>query len=184
MKQKGYSYSYIQNQLETRFNRESRNCAELLLLTPTIAVTDKFNPEQKFLTWECHLPSLIQLENDLLRWKAFWQRQRIPDNLLEFLNAITKADFPNVFTLLCIACVLPISSCEPERSFSTLRRTKTYLRSTMLTSRLTALTVMNQQIGMDLNYDRIMEIFITKHVECLTLLYCLIIKMIWYIMYT
>ena len=35
---------------------------------------------------------------------------------------------------------------------------------------------MNQQINMDLNYDRIMEIFITKHAQML--LYCLIIKMI------
>ena len=158
-------------QLENRFNKESRNCAELLLLAPSLTVTDEFNPAtayQSMLTWECHLPSSVQLENELLRWKSFWKRRLqagddIPDNLLDTMCSVCKEDFPNIFSLLCIACALPVGSCEAERSFSALRRTKTFLRSKMATVRLTALTLMTQHNKIDLNYDRILEIFVTKH---------------------
>ena len=161
----------IIEQLENRFNKESRNCAELLLLAPSLTVTDEFDPAtayQSMLTWECHLPSSVQLENELLRWKSFWKRRLqagddIPDNLLDTLCAICKEDFPNIFSLLCIACALPVGSCEAEQSFSALRRTKTFLRSQMATVRLTALTLMTQHNKIDLNYDRILEIFVTKH---------------------
>ena len=36
-----------------------------------------------------------------------------------------------------------MSSCEAERSFSTMKRLKTYLRSTMLEERLNSLAVLN-----------------------------------------
>ena len=102
--------------LECRFNKENRNCSELLLLAPTLTVTDKFNPEfsyQVMFTWECHLPCSVQFENELSRCKSFWKRRlnvgdNIPDSLLDTLCVIDKEDFPNVFCLLCIACALPV----------------------------------------------------------------------------
>ena len=39
--------------------------------------------------------------------------------------------------------VLPVTSCEAERSFSTLRRLKTYLRTTMSQERLNGLALLN-----------------------------------------
>ena len=39
--------------------------------------------------------------------------------------------------------VLPVTSCEAERSFSILRRIKTYLCSTMKQERLTGLALLN-----------------------------------------
>ena len=39
--------------------------------------------------------------------------------------------------------VLPVTSCEAERSFSALRRIKNYLRSTMTEERLTGLALLN-----------------------------------------
>ena len=165
--------------------------AELLLLAPTLTVTDEFNPEFSYhpmLTWECYLPCSVQLENELSRWKSFWKRRLdagndIPDGLLDTLRVVNKEDFPNVFCLLCIACALPVGSCEAERSFSTLRRTKIFLRNKMATARLTALTLMTHHNKLDLNYDRIIKIFVTKHarrmfnesilfVQCLILLVC------------
>ena len=44
--------------------------------------------------------------------------------------------FPAVFNLLRLLLFFPVSSCESERSFSCLRRLKTWLRSTMTQKRL------------------------------------------------
>ena len=44
--------------------------------------------------------------------------------------------YSSVFNLLKVLLVFPVSSCESERSFSCLRRLKTWLRSTMTQERL------------------------------------------------
>ena len=51
--------------------------------------------------------------------------------------------FPVFSKLLKIFCYLPINSCEAERSFSALRRVKSYLRTTMGQSRLSNLAVIH-----------------------------------------
>ena len=56
-------------------------------------------------------------------------------NLIQLLPEFSKA--------LKIFAVLPVSSCEAERSFSLLRRLKTYLRNTMGQERLSSLTLMH-----------------------------------------
>ena len=62
-------------------------------------------------------------------------------NLLITLRACNSRLYPNIHRLLLIACRLPITSAEAERSFSLLRRLKTYERSTMAEERLAHLSV-------------------------------------------
>jgi hAT family C-terminal dimerisation region len=49
--------------------------------------------------------------------------------------------FPNITTLLKIFATLPVSTATAERSFSTLRRLKTYLRTSMGSERLNGLAL-------------------------------------------
>ncbi|XP_050516738.1 uncharacterized protein LOC126891602 [Diabrotica virgifera virgifera] len=49
---------------------------------------------------------------------------------------------PNIDIALRMILSAPVSNCSGERSFSTLRRVKNYLRSTMGTERLTALSLL------------------------------------------
>ena len=62
---------------------------------------------------------------------------------------------PNFVTALKTYIVLPVSTCEAERSFSSLRRLKTYLRSTITQQRLNDLTVLtthrDETEALDLN---------------------------------
>ena len=51
--------------------------------------------------------------------------------------------FPNIHRLLTILATLPVTTASAERSFSTLRRLKTYLRSTMSSERLTSIALLN-----------------------------------------
>ena len=62
---------------------------------------------------------------------------------------------PNFISALKTYIVLPSSTCEAERSFSTLRRSKTYLRSTSTQQSLNNLTVLtthrDETEALDLN---------------------------------
>ena len=68
-------------------------------------------------------------------------KKAIPNNLLLALGACDSRLYPNVHRLLLIACTLPITSAEAERSFSLLRRLKTYAKFTMTEERLAHLSV-------------------------------------------
>lgn len=61
----------------------------------------------------------------------------------EYYSSCNDEFYPRVKRLLKILCTLPITNCTSERSFSTLRRLKTYLRSTMHNERLNGLALLN-----------------------------------------
>ena len=64
-------------------------------------------------------------------------------NISELLKFINKNGFDETFSevskLLKIVLVTPISTADSERSFSTMKRIKTYFRNTMLQDRLNSL---------------------------------------------
>ena len=74
-------------------------------------------------------------------------RRRIVNTVAQAVVAMrnmppeVQAEFSQVSTLLRLLLVSPASSAEAERSFSALRRLKTWLRSTMTESRLNAVSV-------------------------------------------
>ena len=80
-----------------------------------------------------------------------FDKTKIQDPLLVLIEKTTE--FKNVNTLLRILAVTTISNASAERSFSSLRRLKTYLRSTMTQERLSSIaTVMvNREIAPDLS---------------------------------
>lgn len=48
---------------------------------------------------------------------------------IEVISNCNNTLYPNIHKLLTILLTLPVTSCEAERSFSTLKRVKTYLRN-------------------------------------------------------
>lgn len=83
-------------------------------------------------------------------------------NALEALEAVNKTSFGNVFKILRILALLPVSIASPERSFSSLKRIKTYLRNTTGQDRLNGLASMNIHRDIDLSVDEILEEFFQK----------------------
>ena len=79
----------------------------------------------------------------LLNAWEFDDNEAVPRDVEDLLRFLTKAkltaQFENVTTLLRLVLMLPISSAHDERSFSCLKRVKTYLRSTMTEDRLSNL---------------------------------------------
>ena len=71
--------------------------------------------------------------------------------------------YPNIRVFLIIGCIL--SSAVAERSFSGLRRIKSYLRNRMSDELLSGLALMHLHYDLDIDVDEICTIFQSKTQE-------------------
>ena len=94
-----------------------------------------------------------------------WQsaEKELPSDLLLALGACDVDAFPNMHHLLPIACSLPISSAEAERSFSLMKRIKTCTRSTMSEERFSDLAVIAMHYPERFEENEICEAFVKAH---------------------
>ena len=74
------------------------------------------------------------------------------------------SSFPNMKIIVKILLTYPVTSCEPERSFSVLRRLLNWLRSRMDCERLTHLARMHMHHArlVKISNDEIIEQFVQK----------------------
>lgn len=68
--------------------------------------------------------------------------EEFPNSPLNALSVCDSFIFPHIYTLLKILCTLPVSTATSERTFSTLKLLKTYLRNTISEDRLNGLTLL------------------------------------------
>jgi hypothetical protein len=104
------------------------------------------------------------------RGKARWATLTTakPSNLKDTLNVANEELYPSISTVLSILYTMPASTATTERSFSVLRRLKTYLRTTMLQDRLTSLAVLHVHRDIDIDIDRVMRSFTlgkSRHID-------------------
>lgn len=75
-------------------------------------------------------------------------------------NAFLAGDesiFPTVRKLLQIFVTLPVTTSSSERSFSTLRRLKSYLRNTTSADRLNGLALLNIHPNVAVSSDAVLD---------------------------
>ncbi|XP_065654903.1 52 kDa repressor of the inhibitor of the protein kinase-like [Hydra vulgaris] len=127
----------------------------------------------KFLNfYKSDLPHFSSIHAELELWEEFWkEKTELPSTILDTLKFMDMRGFPNILEAFHILATIPITTCECERSISTLRRIKTYTRSTMSENRLNGLALMSihQEIVPDIN--RVIEIFASKGDRKLELLF-------------
>ena len=112
------------------------------------------------------LPSPQDFDVELFRWRRKWlnaDQDHLPSSAAQALGECNHEFFPNVHKLLRILCTLPITSAECERSCSTLRRLKTYLRATMTSERESGLALMNIHYGRQIDISATIDLFARKH---------------------
>lgn len=66
----------------------------------------------------------------------------MPEDFISSLDACDEICFPSTHNILKNCCVIPVTTATAERSFSTLRYLKNYLRNTMDTERLNGLALL------------------------------------------
>ena len=101
-------------------------------------------------------------------WERMWKgrndrRDDIPDVIDATLEQIDKGVSVNILQILQILITIPISSASYERSISTLRNLKTYLRNTMVQERLNGLALMHAHREMELDLEQIIYLFANLH---------------------
>ena len=108
-----------------------------------------------------NLPNPLALDGELELWENYWLTKNTshPDNISSTLKAINFPGFENSRILLQILAIIPVTSCECERSFSALWRLKNYNRGTMVDDRFNGLALLyvHQEIHPDI--QKIIDVF-------------------------
>lgn len=106
------------------------------------------------------LPASICIDTELINWKRAVHDKALPGNA-DLAATLDEAHhlFPNIYIILKTLLTMPVSTATAERSFSTLKRLKTYLRNTMGNDRLTALALMNIHKERVFNVEAILKQF-------------------------
>lgn len=114
----------------------------------------------------CMLPNMIEVVKKEEKFKTLKKVTKL-STLCEIFAEKEKysALFPDIVKLLQILLTIPVSTASAERSFSALRRLKTYLRSTMAQERLNSVIVLNCHKDLTDHIDLISvaQDFVSKH---------------------
>ena len=86
----------------------------------------------------------------------------MPDSVSVTLKRVDSLAFPNINLTLKLLGTLPITTCECEQSFSSLRIVKTWDRSTMTYARLNGLALLFIHREIDLDVSEIIDLFAQK----------------------
>ena len=91
------------------------------------------------------------------------QKRCVPKKPASAIKECDKDMYPNVYVLLQLACTIPATSCECERSASTLRRLNNYMRASMGKERLSNLALLHIHYNTDIDLDQVVDTFSRKH---------------------
>ena len=101
--------------------------------------------------------------NEALLWQQKWKRtENLGIDVLESLDSAEPEIYPSVNFYLKVLAVLPMSVASAERSFSTLNRLETYLRTTMTEDRLTGLCLMHTHRDIDVDFGAVIDRFASE----------------------
>lgn len=136
---------------------EERFRAEYFIPTKLNGLTDLIS-RQVYETYADDLPAddFGMFHVEIGRWKARWTiaANLLPGTLVDTLKATNSQLYPNIYVCLAILVTMPVATATAERSFSVMRRVKTYLRSTMKTERLSSLALMHAYKDVDIDVQR------------------------------
>ena len=112
-------------------------------------------------------PNFNGLDAELDLWFNFWDcakfKNDLPDSVSVTLKRADSLAFPNIHLALKLLGTLPITTCEYERSFSSLRIVKTWDRSMIANARLNGVALLFIHREIDLDVSEIIDLFAQKN---------------------
>jgi hypothetical protein len=155
-------------QVQSRFSEGNLDILDMMYGMPNLVVSDP-NWKENFLRflkkYKDDLPDIDFLECELRMWKLKFSHQQppLPSSFEQLISTTDALSFPNILTAMHIFGTIPVTTCSCERSISTLRRLKTFMRSTMGEKRLRSLALLNVHREIKLDLDKVIDLFALKH---------------------
>lgn len=162
---------YIILDLSERFSDQMLQCFSLNELIPkNLALLTDYNILKEKMTLICKqfsglienvesdsakLLGEVQILQKTMDKNTSWQTE----NAIETLINIDQNFYPTITKYLKILVTLPISVATAERSFSSLRRIKSWMRSSMKQDRLEGLALLHIHRNIDIEIDRVIDRF-------------------------
>lgn len=109
-----------------------------------------------------------EVDRWVIRWSISAQK---PSSLCKTLNMTTKALYPCIWNILTELITMPVATATAERSFSVLRRIKTYLRTSMHQERLSVLGLTHFHREIPINVERVIDTFASRKNRKMSFLY-------------
>ena len=122
---------HLSTELTTRFDDTTLKCYKALGLVPSKKISEiqcscDTNWKNHVISFNdfyiIDLPNPLALLGELDLWEAYWLnfRTELPSNITKTLKAINFPGFENIKIFLKLLATLPLTSCECERTFSSL----------------------------------------------------------------
>lgn len=98
----------------------------------------------------------------------------LPDNVRSTVQQTNSKFYPNISTILRLLFLMSVSAASVERSHSRFKNVKTKKRSVMSKDRLNSLMLLYVHRDLQLDYDKIMDIYVSNYPRRLQLAYPLL----------
>ncbi|KAJ8880871.1 hypothetical protein PR048_017343 [Dryococelus australis] len=99
------------------------------------------------------------MNDDIVRSKKSNEEASNQKTVIELLSECDRDVFPVISIQLQVLVTLPVSVVTPERTFSTLKRIKTWLRTTMNEDCLIGLALLATHCNITINPDQVIDRF-------------------------
>ena len=122
---------HIIAELDSQFSVLVQTSSKLLGLIPSVMCFKKDLDLSEAVQLYCNdLPSPQQFDQEFRRWQHMYMSKDAEKRSTSCAKALKACDshlFPNIFVLLQIACMLPVTSCECEQNASVLRHLHNFM---------------------------------------------------------
>jgi hypothetical protein len=149
--------------LTDRFSAHQWMAYRVSVLIPSMIENKSFTDLKDFINlYEEYLPSTSTIREEFELYKRKWLKEAPddrPNNAIDTYVQCNGIFFPNIKILLQIYATLPVTTATGERSFSTLKLTKSYLRNTMSENRLNGLAMMYIHSMIEINVEQVIDEF-------------------------
>ncbi|XP_044751693.1 52 kDa repressor of the inhibitor of the protein kinase-like [Coccinella septempunctata] len=149
--------------LRERFQSHKDTIISLQNILPQFCIrTDITSLEAALKLYEPDLSFNDIVRSEFKLWQEKWKQERpevLPKTAISSLENCDKDLFPNIYILLKILAVLPVSVATVERTFSSLRRLKTYLRNSTSENRLNGLALLSIHRDITVSDEEVLDKF-------------------------
>ncbi|XP_062512482.1 52 kDa repressor of the inhibitor of the protein kinase-like [Corticium candelabrum] len=152
--------------INRQLSKSAVTAISLLGLVPSIICSQDVNLEEALIKNRDGLPSLELMDAELKRWRNRYMAmlpEKRPYSPAKAIKECDATDFPNISVLLTIACTIPVTSCECERSASALRRLNNYMHASMGEDRLSHLAFLHIHYDVPIDLDNVVDYYARLH---------------------